>query len=49
MFILQTPFQIQRLQPAQAHLMPGVQAMFGKAFEDEEGWSKRRPDAAYVH
>jgi hypothetical protein len=46
---MKTPFDIQRLQPAQAHLMPGLQAMFGKAFEDEEGWSKRRPDAAYVH
>jgi aminoglycoside 3-N-acetyltransferase I len=46
---MQTPFHIQRLQPAQAHLMPGLQAMFGKAFEDEEGWSRRRPDAAYVH
>jgi aminoglycoside 3-N-acetyltransferase I len=46
---MQTPFHIQRLQPPQAHLMPGLQAMFGKAFEDEEGWSKNRPDAAYVH
>ncbi len=23
--------------------------MFGKAFENEDGWSKHRPDAAYVH
>jgi hypothetical protein len=32
---MQTPFFIQRLQPPQAHLMPGLQAMFGNAFEDE--------------
>jgi aminoglycoside 3-N-acetyltransferase I len=45
---MKTPFQIQRLQAQQAYLMPGLQAMFGKAFGEEQGWSKQRPDAAYL-
>jgi aminoglycoside 3-N-acetyltransferase I len=46
---MKKPVHIERLQPSQAQLMPGLQAMFGKAFEDAEGWSKNRPGAAYVH
>lgn len=45
---MNTAIKIQRLLPAQAHLAPSLQTMFGKAFEDVEGWRKRRPDAAYL-
>jgi aminoglycoside 3-N-acetyltransferase I len=41
-------FTVQRLLPEQAHIVPALLKMFGKAFEDEESWSARRPDAAYL-
>jgi aminoglycoside 3-N-acetyltransferase I len=46
---MQTSFAVERLQVQSAHLVPGLQTMFGKAFENEKGWSSQRPDAAYVH
>jgi aminoglycoside 3-N-acetyltransferase I len=45
---MKTVFQIQRLQAQQAHLIPGLQTMFGKAFDDEQGWSRQRPNADYL-
>ncbi len=42
------PFPIQRLLPEHAHLVPALLTMFGQAFEDEESWSARRPDADYL-
>jgi aminoglycoside 3-N-acetyltransferase I len=41
-------FQVLRLSPEHAHLMPALLTMFGKAFEDEHEWSVARPDAAYL-
>jgi aminoglycoside 3-N-acetyltransferase I len=45
---MKTQVHIQRLQAQQAHLMPSLQTMFRKAFCDEQGWSRQRPDAAYL-
>jgi hypothetical protein len=45
---MKTVFQIQRLQAQQAHLIPGLQTMFGKAFDDEQGRSRQRPNADYL-
>ena len=38
---------IQRLRPESDHLVPGLLSMFGEAFEDQDTWGLKRPDADY--
>jgi aminoglycoside 3-N-acetyltransferase I len=45
---MRSAYTVQRLLPEQAHLVPALLTMFGKAVEDEDGWSIRHPDAAYL-
>jgi aminoglycoside 3-N-acetyltransferase I len=45
---MHSAFTVQRLLPEHAHLVPALLTMFGKAFEDVEGWNTRRPGAVYL-
>jgi aminoglycoside 3-N-acetyltransferase I len=45
----QSSVMVMRLRPESSHLVPGLLTMFGKAFEDEETYSAKRADAAYLN
>jgi aminoglycoside 3-N-acetyltransferase I len=47
-WLMKPSFTLLRLRPEHAHLVPGLQSMFGRAFDDGARWRDRRPSTTYT-